>query len=377
MTTDNGAPYGGKIMSKSQGLLIIFMSAAVALFLMLGSVFAAPNGTVILDPPTATKSSLPGTTVTYTLWFTNSGGTTGFTDTFTLDHEGNQWPVDLSRAEILLPGNASTDIVVSVTIPFTPTTTHDTVTITVSSQGGLLLPVSRLTTSFYQTYLPIISKPEDVCRPTGESYEFMQITPETSSAETHPDINLAVRGYTPTLAFLGLVDLGDTSNDGPQLAGLFSIPHLPSFTDLYQVYDWDWTNKRRGAPIDDPAVSLADLAAVPGEPIRVPDRMGPGTFIGGNYKVLVLYASPDRLTLKYTSEDDMVAGYGLHLENVCVDANLLALYQQLNSAGRHQLPALRAGQAIGRARSDHIGVAVRDTGAFMDPRSHYDWWRDY
>jgi hypothetical protein len=377
MTTDNGAPYGGKIMSKSQSLLIIFMSAAVALFLMLGSVFAAPNGTVILDPPTATKSGFPGTTVTYTLWFTNSGGTTGFTDTFTLDHEGNQWPVDLSRAEILLPGNASTDIVVSVTIPFTPTTTHDTVTITVSSQGSLLLPVSRLTTSFYQTYLPIISKPEDVCRPTGENYGTWPITTETFSAETHPDINLAVRGYTPTLAFLGLVDLGDTSNDGPQLAGLFSIPHLPSFTDLYQVYDWDWTNQRRGAPIDDPAVSLADLAAVPGEPIRVPDRMGPGTFIGGNYKVLVLYASPDRLTLKYTSEDDMVAGYGLHLENVCVDANLLALYQQLNSAGRHQLPALRAGQAIGRARSDHIGVAVRDTGAFMDPRSHYDWWRDY
>jgi hypothetical protein len=377
MTSDNGSPDGGKVVSKSQSLLIIFMGTATALLLMLGSVFAAPNGTVILDPPTATKSGLPGTTVTYTLWFTNSGETAGFTDTFTLDHEGNQWPVDLSRAEILLPGNASTDIVVSVTIPFTPTTTRDTVTITVSYQGSLLLPVSRLTTNFYQTYLPIISKPDDVCRPTGETYGMLQITPETLSAETHPDINLAVRGYTPTLAFLGLVDLGDTRSDGPQLAGLFSIPHLPSFTGVYQVYDWDWTNNRRGAPIDDPVVSLADLAAVPGEPIRVPDRMGSDTFIGGNYKALVLYANSDRLTLKYTSEDDMIAGYGLHLENVCVDANLLALYQQLNSVGRHQLPALQVGQAIGRARSDHIGVAVRDTGAFMDPRSHYDWWRGY
>ena len=364
-------------MSKSQGLLIIFMGTVIALLLMLSSVFAAPNGAVILDPPAATKSGLPGATVTYTLWFTNSGGTASITDTFTLGHEGNQWPVDLSKAEVLLSGSASTDIVVSVTIPFTPTTTRDTVTITVSYQGSLLLPVSQLTTHFYQTYLPIISKPDDVCRPTGESYGTLQITPESFSSETHPDINLAVRGYTPTVAFLGLVYLGDTQNDGPQLAGLFSVPHLPSFTAVYQVYDWDWTNNRRGAPIDDPAVTLADLAAVPGEPIRVPDRMGSNTFIGGNYKALVLYASPDRLTLKYTSEDNMIAGYGLHLENVCVDANLLALYQQLNSAGRHQLPALQAGQAIGRARSDHVGVAVRDTGAFMDPRSHYDWWRDY
>jgi len=364
-------------VSKSQSLLIIFMGTPIALLLMLGSVFAAPNGTVILDPPTTTKSGLPGTTVTYTLWFTNSGGTASITDTFTLGHEGNQWPVDLSRAEILLPGSASTNVVVSVTIPFAPTTTRDTVTITVSYQGSLLLPVSRLTTNFYRAYLPIISKPDDVCRPTGESYGTLQITPETLSAETHPDINLAVRGYTPTVAFLGLVDLGDTRNDGPQLAGLFSAPHLPSFTTVYQVYNWNWTNNRRGDPIDDPVVTLADLAAVPGEPIRVPDRVGSDTFIGGNYKALVLYASSDRLTLKYTSEDDMLAGYGLHLENVCVDTNLLALYQQLNSAGRHQLPALQAGQAIGRARNDHVGVAVRDTGAFMDPRSRYDWWRGY
>jgi len=364
-------------MSKSQGLLIICLGTAMALLLTLGSVFAAPNGTVILDPPTAAKSGLPGTTVIYTLWFTNSGGTASITDTFTLGHEGNQWPVDLSTTEILLSGGASTDIVVSVMIPFTPTTTSDTVTITVSYQGSLLLPVSRLTTNFYQTYLPIISKPEDVCRLTGESYGTLQITPETLSAETHPDINLAVRGYTPTVAFLGLVDLGDTQNDGPQLAELFSVPHLPSFTAVYQVYDWDWTNNRRGAPIDDPVVTLADLAAVRGEPIRVPDRMGSDTFIGGNYKAFVLYASSDRLTLKYTSEDNMIAGYGLHLENVCVDADLLALYQQLNSAGRYQLPALQAGQAIGRARSDHVGVVVRDTGAWMDPRSRYDWWRGY
>ena len=349
------------------------MGTAIALLLMLGRVFAASSGTVILEPLTATRSGLPGTTVTYTLWITNSGGTAGFTDTFTLDPGGNRWPVDLSMREILLPGSAGTDVVVSVTIPFTATATSDTVTITVSSQGSLLL-TAWLTTNFFRAYLPIISKPEDVCRPTGEEYGTLDITPETLSAETHPDINLAVRGYTPTAAFLGLVDLGNTRDDGPQLAGLFSAPHLPSFTAVYQVYNWDGTKNQPGEPIDDPVVTLADLATVPGEPIRVPDRLGGD--IGSGYKVFVLYASPERLTLKYTHEDDMRFGYGLHLENVCVDANLLALYQQSDTAGRHELPALRAGQAIGRARSDHVGVVVRDTGAFMDPRSRYDWWRD-
>jgi hypothetical protein len=123
----------------------------------------------------------------------------------------------------------------------------------------------------------------------------------------------------------------------------------------------------------DPEVTLADLVATPGETIHVP---GSGYDIGDGYQVLLLYANEERLTLKYTREDTIVGGYGIHLENVCVDANLLALYRQLNDAGRHELPALRAGQAFGRARSDHIGVGMRDTG-FMDPRSRKDWWHGY
>jgi hypothetical protein len=363
-------------VSKSQGLLIIFMGMAIALLLMLGSVFAASSGTVILDPPTTTKSGLPGTTVTYTLWITNSGGTASITGTFTLGHAGNQWPVDLSMTEILLPGSAGTDVVVSVTIPFTATATSDTVTITVDYQGSLLLPSSRLTTNFFRTYLPIISRPEDVCRPTGEDYGTLEITPETLSAETHPDINLAVRGYVLTTAELRLVNYNGSADPGaPQLAGVFSPQRPPIFTFVYRVYDWDWGNQRQGDPIDDPVVTLADLAATPGETVHVPDRLG--SDIGYGYKVLVLYASSDHLTLKYTREDSMVSGYGVHLENVCVDSSLLSLYQQLNNAGRHQLPALRAGQAVGHALGNHVGVAIRDTGAFMDPRSRKDWWRGY
>jgi hypothetical protein len=39
------------------------------------------------------------------------------------------------------------------------------------------------------------------------------------------------------------------------------------------------------------------------------------------------------------------------------------------------LPALRGSQALGRARDASIGVAIRDTGSFMDPRSRKDWWQ--
>ena len=109
-----------------------------------------------------------------------------------------------------------------------------------------------------------------------------------------------------------------------------------------------------------------------GEALRVPDS---GRSIGSGYEVLVLYASPDRITLKYTPEDNVVRGYTLHVENVCVEPNLLGLYQTLNGAGRSQLPALRAGQAFGRAKGGEILVAIRDGGAFFDPRSRQDWWR--
>jgi len=89
---------------------------------------------------------------------------------------------------------------------------------------------------------------------------------------------------------------------------------------------------------------------------------------------MVLYAEPSRVTLKYTRDDSVVKGYAIHIENVSVDPNLLSLYQQLNNAGRKSLPVVKAHQRIGSAADTYINVAVRDTGAFMDPRSKNDWW---
>ena len=231
--------------------------------------------------------------------------------------------------------------------------------------------------TFY-TYLALGSKVE-TCPQTGASYATLEIPDWQPSppAESHGDLNLALRGYVLNPdAVLGLVDIsGGTDLNAPQLAGLFATPHAPSFQAAYRVHNWDWSCNCRGAPIDDVDVSLADLAAAPGDTIHVPDS---GYGIGGGYETLVLYASAERLTLKYTSEDNVAFGYTLHLESICVDPELVALYQSLNSAGRHALPALRAGQAAGRVRNNgRVRVAIRDAGAFMDPRSSEDWWRGY
>lgn len=225
-------------------------------------------------------------------------------------------------------------------------------------------------------YLPIVAAGAGGCQSIpGANYGILNVIPPPTDrpAEEHADLNLALRSYDPTNAYLGLVDYGGMIDpNAPQLPGLFADNRTADFTAAYQVHHWDWGCNCRGPVITDPDVTLAGLAVSPGETIHVPPS---GYSIGGGYEVLVLYAEPERITLKYTAEDNVVWGYTLHVENVCVDPNLLALYEQWNEAGRDYLPALTAGQAFGRARDDELGVAIRDTGAFMDPRSRKDWWQ--
>jgi hypothetical protein len=228
----------------------------------------------------------------------------------------------------------------------------------------------------HYTYLPFIARPV-LCTIPDVSYEVLAVPPPPTDrpAEEHADLNLALRGYESTSAYKGLVDYGDETdpNGPPQLPGLFSDNRTPTFSNVYQVHHWDWGYNCRAPLISDPPVTLAGLAVTPGETIHVPAS---GYDVGG-YEVLVLYASAERITLKYTREDSVARGYALHVENVCVEPRLLALYQSWNAAGRGHLPALRAGQPFGRARDDEIGVAIRDTGAFMDPRSRNDWWQGW
>jgi hypothetical protein len=165
---------------------------------------------------------------------------------------------------------------------------------------------------------------------------------------------------------------GPTDDRAPQLAGLFSDKRTPAISNSYQVHNWDWGSNSRGKPITDFEATAVGCQVKVGETIHVPEA---GYSIGQGYAVMVLYADKNRITLKYTGEDSVVSGYAIHIEGVCTDPNLLALYEQMNAAGRRHLPALRAGQAFGRARDKEVQVTIRDTGRFMDPRVRKDWWR--
>jgi len=225
-----------------------------------------------------------------------------------------------------------------------------------------------------RAYLPLVARPIGSCAPTGEAYGTLEpIDPAGGDVSQHPDINLAIRGYTRTTAPLALIDYaGNVDPAAPQLYTLFGNQRTPVFKAAYRVNQWDWTCNCRGGPIAKWAVTLLGMQTTPGELIHLPVA---GYDVGGGYGALVLYAEPTRLTLKYTREDNVIAGYTLHLENLCVDANLLARYRQLNAAGRSELPALWPGQSIGRAAGTEIDAAIRDTGAFLDPRSRKDWWQ--
>ena len=231
-----------------------------------------------------------------------------------------------------------------------------------------------------QAWLPLLSFacPVDACAPiAGVSYGSLDVDgPATDRpAEVHADLNLALRGYTPVDGYLGLIDYDGGADPGaPQLAGLFATPRAPDIREVHAVYDWNWATNSRGDPIASPPVTLMELAATAGETIHTPDS---GYTLGSGYEALVLYASTQRITLKYTRNDNVVHGYTLHIEGICVEPSLLTLYEAWNDIGRGQLPALAAGQPLGRARGSTIGVAIRDSGAFMDPRSRKDWWRGY
>ncbi|MBI5652043.1 MAG: hypothetical protein HZC40_16625 [Chloroflexi bacterium] len=208
----------------------------------------------------------------------------------------------------------------------------------------------------------------------GESYRTLRVfsAPVNRPAATHPDFNLAVRGFAPTQGTLKLVDIdGPADPAAPQLATFFSDNRTATFSALYQIYEWNWECNCRGALITDPDATMAGLVANPGETLHVPVS---GYNIGEGMEVLVLYADAERITLKYSREDSVTGGYTFYIEGIAVEANLLALYQQANSAGRGELPALREGQAFARARENQVKVVTRD-GAFFDPRSRKDWWR--
>ncbi len=215
----------------------------------------------------------------------------------------------------------------------------------------------------------------DPCAPIPNvQYQTLGVTPETMSPSTQGDINLLLRKWQVAAGqFAGLVDIsGPTDTLAPRLYTVFTDDRDPVFTNVYQVQSWDWGCNCASAYITDPAVTMAGFAMAPAEIVQLPVS---GYDIGGGFQALVLYATKETITLKYTLSDDVVYGYTIHLANVCVEPSLLALYDQSNAAGRTHLPALAGNQALGRVRGTELLVTIRDTGSWMDPRSRKDWYQ--
>jgi hypothetical protein len=177
----------------------------------------------------------------------------------------------------------------------------------------------------------------------------------------------------------------------PQFATIFDPYRVPELVNFYQVYGWIWAESpdpgSRGESITSPPVTALGLGTAVGEVLRVPTS---GYDIGGGMEVMILYADEDTVALRYTREDSSgSAGYTVHIDNICVDPNLLELYETLDDPNgpryvyvapedrpySYDLPNLAAGQAIGVAREEEIVVAIVDTGTFLDPRSCNDWWQ--
>lgn len=207
----------------------------------------------------------------------------------------------------------------------------------------------------------------------------MENVDRSHPAPLHADLNLQQRGYTPVAASPELVDIaGPVDPDAPQLFTLFADSQAFQVTALYQVYDWNWQcgeHGCRGTLLGAPEATAIGLATRPGALLRTPTRQA--RIYGDTYVAAVLYAETTRLTLAYTRDGSVANGYAVHIDQVCVDPNLVQLYQEADRKGRQQLPGLQHNQIFGAALDTEVRLAIRDRGTFLDPRSRKDWWRGF
>lgn len=254
----------------------------------------------------------------------------------------------------------------------------------------------------HQLYFPLITRPPSCPAASNEQYVGgiayqRDFDDPVRPAAEHADKNIELRGYTlnddPYVEH-GLVDYGsDDDTQPPQLATLFDPPRVPAFPTVYRIHQWDWAPSpapgAREGPIQDYPVTALGMETAWGEPVHVPQS---GYSIGGDpaMEVLVLYADEDTVTLRYTRDDSSApAGYTLHIDNVCTDPNLLALYDQLDDPNgpryvytppgqrpyTYPLPNLAESQLLGTGRGEEMVVSIADTGSFQDPRSMNEWWQ--
>lgn len=205
----------------------------------------------------------------------------------------------------------------------------------------------------------------------------------------HADINLDVRNWQagPNGAHNRINSIhgsGSLDAAAPQLNTIFENNTAPGIGGLFAVCNWAWDNgvgpgghrESSTVSIQENPSDYASLVGLQGNGnVLVPQS---GYNIGGGRQVIVLYATPNSITIKYGIEDSIVTevghGYAIHIENINVASDVLAKYNELNSAGRKELPALCAGHVLGTVAGSELLVSVRDSGGFMDPRWQGDWW---
>jgi len=243
----------------------------------------------------------------------------------------------------------------------------------VSSQGDM----------DYFVYLPLVQKAPNACEPIpGVSYSFLGVTegyePGKPPPENNPDYNLLLLGYDWVDEYKGLVFYGgDFDSKAPQFYTMFTDQRTPAFVNTYRAHGWDWGN-HHPLPPPDPnppntwPVTVLGVGVTPMEIILTPDS---GYDIQYGYDAMVLYATEQQITLTYTRNDHIRVGYTIYITGICVEPSLRALYNQLNAAGRHDLPVLRGGQPLGRAWGGEVDIAIRDSAVLGDPRSCKDHWQ--
>ncbi|MGQ9716854.1 MAG: hypothetical protein ACUVR6_04035 [Anaerolineae bacterium] len=231
----------------------------------------------------------------------------------------------------------------------------------------------------YFVYLPLIHKGPDACKPIpGVSYSHLGVVepydPSKPPPENNPDYNLLLLGYDPVNEYKGLVFYGgDTDPNAPQFYTMFTDGRTPAFVNTYRAHGWDWENHQPLPPPNNTwPVTVLGVGVTPMEVILTPDS---GYDIQYGNDAMVLYATEQQITLTYTRHDHIRDGYTIYITGICVEPSLRALYNQLNAAGRHDLPVLRGGQPLGRAWGGEVDIAIRDMAVFGDPRSCKDHWQ--
>ncbi len=257
-------------------------------------------------------------------------------------------------------------------------------------------------------YLPLIRKdptPTFSC-PTTSANSYLQqgvFQTETDAvirpADDHADKNLQdLRGYQAApggnaKSFNVLTISTPDDQMPPQFGSLFNPARLPVFSQVYQINNWDWATSpspgTRGTPVTNPSVTALGLQTTQGETLRAPTharQLSDGLGVGSS---VVLFADTDSIALHMEPADSAAKGYTVHIINLCVDPNLVALYNSLDAGERYvqhnnpsvlyyNLVGLRAGDVIGVAKGNEIVVAIVDTGTTQDPRvcstTQFDWW---